>query len=122
MKGMELYLMCLVDCIVTRLQARSSGVGLLSEERDLFFLPNIQTRSGAHPASYFLVTGGCLHRVKAAGVGADHSFPCYAEFNEWNCMFTPRTSLRGVYWDNITVYSIVFNLPCSLQLPLLGET
>jgi len=68
MKGMELYLMCLVDCIVTRLQARPSGVGLLSEEGDLFLLPNIQTRSGAHPSFNFLVTGGCLHMVKAAGV------------------------------------------------------
>ena len=68
MKGMELYLICRVDCIVKRLQASPSGVGLLSEKRDLFFLPNIQTRSGAYLSSYSVVTGGCFHRVKAAGV------------------------------------------------------
>jgi len=113
MRGMELYLICLVDSIVTRLQTRLSRVGLLSEERDLFFLLNIQTKSEAHPSSVGLKQLGCE---------ADHSFPCSVEFNGWNCILMAPTSLHGVYWGNITVYSIVFNLPCSLQLPLLGET
>jgi hypothetical protein len=68
MKGVELYFTCLVDSIIMRLQARQSGVGSLSEKRDLYCLPNIQTKFGAHPASYSVVTGGCFHRVKAAGM------------------------------------------------------
>ena len=59
--------------------------------------------------------------LKQLGCEADCSFP-RAEFSGWNCIFTASTHLHGVYRDNIIVYCIVFSLPCSLQLPLLGET
>ena len=52
---------------VTRLQTRrpkSSGVRIPEKARDFSLLQNVQTGSGAHPASYSLGTG-VLHRVKA---------------------------------------------------------
>jgi hypothetical protein len=58
---LTLILHCFINCkwsrgssigIVTRLQAGGSGVRIPEGERDFSLLQNIQSSSGAHPASY----------------------------------------------------------------------
>ena len=41
-------------------------------ERDFYFLRNVQTDSGAHPASYIMDNGCSFPRIKRPGREFDH--------------------------------------------------
>jgi hypothetical protein len=51
------------------------------EAEDISLLQNVQTRSGAHSASYTMATMAASSGVKRPGRDAYHSFPFSAQIN-----------------------------------------
>ena len=54
--------LCSVDRTVTRLRTARSGVRIPAESGHFYHLRNVQSVSGAHPASYDVGTGGHSRR------------------------------------------------------------
>jgi hypothetical protein len=77
--------------------------------RDFFLRHRVRTGSGAHPASYPMVTGGYLTGFKRPGRETDNSRTSSAEVkNAWSYASTPHVMARYLvkYKDNFT-----FTLP-----------
>jgi hypothetical protein len=93
------------NCDVTRLGVGQSGIRTPAEAKDFPFLQNVQTGSGAHPASYSMSTWGSCSGCEAEGHEAAHSPPSRAEVkNKWSYTCTPHTCLHSVHEDNCTFY------------------
>jgi len=57
--------------------------------RNFYFYHRVQTGSGAHAASYPMVTGSPYRGEKRPGRESDHSSPCSAKVkNAWSCTST----------------------------------
>jgi hypothetical protein len=75
-------------------------------------LQNVQTTSGAHPASSSIAAGVLSPEVEQLGCEADHSPPPHAKVkNERSCTSTPVKCLRGVYRDN---FNFIFRIQMKL--------
>jgi hypothetical protein len=70
-----------------KLDGRGTGVGSPAGVRYSSLFHNVQTGSGAHPASYPTSTGDLFPGVKRLGREADHSSNAEIK-NEWSYTFT----------------------------------
>jgi hypothetical protein len=74
-----------------------SGVRIPVAGSDFSLLQNIQSGSGAHPASCSVGTGCFLQVAKRTGREVSHSSPSGAEFkNEWSCTSLLPKCIHGV--------------------------
>jgi hypothetical protein len=62
----------------------------------IFSSPIVQTRSGVHPISYTMDTGGYFTAVKRPGREADHSRPTSAEVKKMDPYIQSSVRLHGV--------------------------
>jgi hypothetical protein len=70
---------------------RSSSPGRVKN-----FLHVVQTKSGVHPASYPMRTGGSFPGIKRPGHETDHSPPASAEIKKmWIYTFTPPYAFKS---------------------------
>jgi hypothetical protein len=80
----------------------------------------VQNGSGAHPASYPMVTGALSLRIKRPGREADHSPLSNAEVKEWVeiCLHSPSTpSWRGAQLKHRDNFTFTFtNTACNKGL------
>ena len=84
--------------IVTRLRAGRSGFRIPIAARDFVPLQNVQTGSGAHPASSLIRTEVLPREIKRSGHKINLSYPPSAEVtNQWSYASTPSfmPSWRG---------------------------
>jgi len=82
---------------MTKLRPEGSGVWILGGERDFYLLRNVQTGSGAHPASYLMDKGGFFPRIKRPGREFYHWSPSIPRVkNEWSYTSTSRLCLHCV--------------------------
>ena len=75
--------------------------------QDIFFflLQNVQTSSGAHPATYLIGTGVRSQAVKWQEHKVNHISTSSAEFkNEWSCTSSPPICLHGTDRDHFTFH------------------
>jgi hypothetical protein len=73
------------------LDDRDSGVQILARAGNFSLLHHIQTGSGAHPASYPMVTGGFLPLVERPVREADHLPPSSAKVQDvWRYTSAPH--------------------------------
>ena len=89
------------DSVVTRLLSGQSSVSFLAAARDFSVFQNAQTGSGAHQASYLVVSVGSFARGKAARAW---SWPLSVEVkNEWSHTSALPVCLHGVRREPFTV-------------------
>jgi hypothetical protein len=94
-----------------RLQAGWSRIHIPVGPRDLSLLQNIQTGTGAHPASYLMGTGFLSWEVKPPGCAVNHSPPCSAKVkNEWSCISAHPVCRHSVNRENRTSFFEVLTL------------
>jgi hypothetical protein len=68
----------------------------------------VQTGSGAHPASYPMVTRGSSVGVERPGREADHSPPSSAKVNAWNYTSTPHYAFMA--WCSVKALITQFKI------------
>jgi hypothetical protein len=95
---------------ILRLWAEQFGVQFLGGSNNWSLLQNVQTCSGAHPASYSLGTGVLLLGINQPQHEANHSPPSSLEVkNEWSCTSASPICLYGIHRDNITFHIWIVN-------------
>ena len=81
---------------------------VLARARDVPLFQNIQTGSGAHPASYSMGTGVPSLVVKQSGSENDHLLPSSANIkNVWSYTSTPNIGIHGMYWKKFSFFTCV---------------
>jgi len=88
--------------IASKKRVERSWLRLPTGKRNFYFMQNVLTITGVHPASYRAYRGH-FSRVKRSGSEADHLPLSSAEIkNKWSCISALRIRLHGVDMDNFT--------------------
>ena len=86
---------------------RATNRGMIPGRTNHFSLPwNVQTGSGAHPASYSMGSGGCSPRIRRPGMNTTTHPNTVPGLRMNGVVPPPPTRLHGVYIDDFALTSI----------------